>query len=143
MAILLFLLLFQVLDKFLAEYMPAFEEENPASQDLFPELDEQSDVEEETVDATVHTFLRNSQPESICYDAGIDDFDEEELEGSILSQGSTADELRQELNSEVLKGCGCTQGCIRTVDIDAVYKHILDMREVTKNEKEMYIMGKI
>ena len=40
-------------------------------------------------------------------------------------------------------GCGCKSHCVSQFSEQAMYTHILDMREMTKNEKEMYIMGSL
>ncbi len=121
--------------------MPETQDERQSqSHDMFPEMDE-SDIDEEELELVreinyvVEEFLRNSQPE--------DAVEDEEQVDSILSQGSTVDELRQELDSEIRKGCGCGQNCLQKVDKVEAYRRILDLREITKNEKEMYIMGKI
>ena len=53
--------------------------------------------------------------------ADVDEAQEEDAD-SILSQGSTADELRQELEQEVSEGCGCKDQRLRSLDTKKIYK---------------------
>ena len=40
-------------------------------------------------------------------------------------------------------GCGCKQNCISHLSDQTLYTHILDIREMTKEEKDMYVMGSL
>ncbi len=40
-------------------------------------------------------------------------------------------------------GCGCRNSCHTMFEDSTILKHILDVREMDKSEKEMYIMAKL
>lgn len=67
--------------------------------------------------------------------------DEDEDDGLTCSQDSTSDQLKSEIKQR-LERC-CSANCCKTVSIHEIYNHILNMREITKAEKDMYIMGKL
>lgn len=75
---------------------------------------------------------RDAQPEQ-----------EEEDDDGPLSQNSQPDELLQEIRAYKQKGCKCKHTCMNSFSVGEVYKHVLDMRTLEKNEKDMYIMGKL
>ena len=75
--------------------------------------------------------------------ADVNEEAQEENADPILSQGSTADEMRRELEQELNKGCWCKDRCFCGLDTKEVYKRILGLRELSKNEKEVYLMGKL
>uniref|UniRef100_K1QHU7 Uncharacterized protein n=1 Tax=Magallana gigas TaxID=29159 RepID=K1QHU7_MAGGI len=42
-----------------------------------------------------------------------------------------------------IRGCGCKNKCVSIFSNDTLYSHILNMREMSKEEKDMYIMGSL
>nr|XP_034337696.1 uncharacterized protein LOC117692787 [Crassostrea gigas] len=42
-----------------------------------------------------------------------------------------------------IRGCGCKNKCVSIFSDDTLYSHILNMREMSKEEKDMYIMGSL
>ena len=49
----------------------------------------------------------------------------------------------QKLRSVIEKGCGCGKNCISTFSFSDIREHIISLFEMTKNEKEFYIMAKL
>ncbi|KAJ8303813.1 hypothetical protein KUTeg_018635 [Tegillarca granosa] len=51
-------------------------------------------------------------------------------------------------NTDILKckietGCKCLDSCLNKFSVDEIYHHILNLRELSKDEREMYIMGSL
>lgn len=46
-----------------------------------------------------------------------------------------------EVSLKLSKGCECKVSCFRTLDPLEVYKHRLNIAELTKNEQDFYVMG--
>jgi len=78
--------------------------------------------------------LRYSQSQSQDSDE-----EDEDVENLPLSQDSNADELLDEIKDHHTKGCPCKRGCPQKLSVADIYKHVLNMRSLEKNEKEMYI----
>ena len=107
-------------------------------------LEEELEVEEDDDDLTefdvvvqVTAFI-SSQPEI----EGVDPETVDEVD--FCSQASTQDELKNEIKMKMNSGCGCIGvDHYQNVDASTVYDHILSMRELTKDEHDMYLMGKL
>lgn len=50
---------------------------------------------------------------------------------------ATAEEVEEKLNN----GCECTVSCFLGLDPEMVYRHRLNIAELTKNEQDFYLMG--
>ena len=59
----------------------------------------------------------------------------------MLLQDSTADELKLEIHQAMVKGCDCTSACFTKLTVSNIYSHVLQMHELQKVEKDMYLMG--
>lgn len=60
------------------------------------------------------------------------------------SKNDSAGELETsavEVMSKLKNGCECSGHCFLNLDADAVYKHRLNIAELTKEEHDMYLMG--
>ena len=65
-------------------------------------------------------------------------------EVDFCSQASTQDELKNEIEMKMNSGCECTgSNHYQNLDAVMVYDHILSMRELTKAEHDLYLMGKL
>jgi hypothetical protein len=63
--------------------------------------------------------------------------------GACLDPYLSEDKEREQLEQVHLKGCSCKKNCLQSFDIDDVYQQILSLREMSKDEKEMYVMGSL
>lgn len=43
--------------------------------------------------------------------------------------------------TRVASGCGCVQNCVNNIDKSLIQTHVDNLREMTKDEKELYVMG--
>lgn len=59
-----------------------------------------------------------------------DDQSNEEIENSV-----------EQVKSRFEYGCECTESCFKHLDPDNVFKHRLNVAELTKEEHDMYLMG--
>lgn len=62
------------------------------------------------------------------------------------SEGEETDHAEEDEDISHIKqlvkdGCSCKQECSNGIDVEKAFDHILSVREMTKEEKEMYIMG--
>ena len=48
-----------------------------------------------------------------------------------------------ELASEFEKGCGCSERCYEQFDVSEVEEYRLSIKELTKTERDMFLMGKL
>ena len=63
---------------------------------------------------------------------------------SFCSQASTQDELWYEISIKMNRGCGCVGfNHFACLDVKVIYDHILCIREPTKAEYDIYLMGKL
>ncbi|XP_056003731.1 uncharacterized protein LOC125678765 [Ostrea edulis] len=47
------------------------------------------------------------------------------------------------IREKIIKGCSCRMDCISNISFEEISHHIYSMRELSKEEKDMYIMGKL
>ncbi|XP_062610703.1 uncharacterized protein LOC134272496, partial [Saccostrea cucullata] len=47
------------------------------------------------------------------------------------------------IRETMVQGCGCKNMCLSLFSNDVLYTHILNMREMSKEEKDMYVMGSL
>ncbi len=59
-----------------------------------------------------------------------DDQSNEEIENSV-----------EQVRSRFEYGCECTESCFKHLDPESVFKHRLNVAELTKEEHDMYLMG--
>ena len=51
------------------------------------------------------------------------------------------DESLREVALKMKNGCDCPENCFKPFDVEMVYKHRLNIQDLTKTEHDMYIMG--
>ncbi|CRL00211.1 CLUMA_CG013485, isoform A [Clunio marinus] len=54
---------------------------------------------------------------------------------------TTLEESVSQVKAKLSKGCECTVSCFQSFDPEVVFKHRLNMAELSKNEQEFYLMG--
>ncbi|KAJ8312014.1 hypothetical protein KUTeg_009387, partial [Tegillarca granosa] len=47
------------------------------------------------------------------------------------------------LKCKIETGCKCLDSCLNKFSVDEIFHHILNLRELSKDEREMYIMGSL
>lgn len=52
------------------------------------------------------------------------------------------DDIRNAVQENMQTGC-CRNNCYNSIDSNEIYMHILQMRELTSEEKDMYLIGKL
>lgn len=57
--------------------------------------------------------------------------------------GDEEEDSIRTVKEKVNRGCGCHFKCYEKFQIKEIIDHIFTMRELNKDEKEMYIMGKL
>ncbi|KAK3082426.1 hypothetical protein FSP39_014609 [Pinctada imbricata] len=62
---------------------------------------------------------------------------------SLITNESETQEIDEDLQNIQEKGNCCHWKCLERIGHNEIYEHILSMRDVSKEEKEMYIMGKL
>lgn len=61
-----------------------------------------------------------------------------------IEEGSSSSEddlVKTDTGLMIANGCGCGKACIQSMDISTIQEHVDNLREMTKDEREMYIMG--
>ena len=53
------------------------------------------------------------------------------------------DDIMVKIRQQKENGCGCQSKCLSMFNNGEIFEHILQMRELRKEEKDMYIMGKL
>ena len=54
-----------------------------------------------------------------------------------------SDEDRVKIQKFLMEGCGCNNICSTMLTVDRIHEHVLNVREMSKDERDMYIMGVI
>lgn len=66
------------------------------------------------------------------------------MSGSGASSSVTpADDDEGTISREFSKGCGCEEGCYDRFSVSEIFDFKLSVRELSKNERDMFIMGKL
>ena len=64
--------------------------------------------------------------------------------GSVAPGPSTTSQIDDtEVASEFEKGCGCSERCYEQFDVSEVEEYRLSIKELTKTERDMFLMGKL
>ena len=107
------------------------------SKNNIEEEEEDDDDNEFNVAEQVTDFMSSQQE--------VEGMDPETVdEVQFCSQASTQDELKTEIKMKMNSGCGCTgTNHYQKLDASVIFDHILSMRELTKSEHDLYIMGKL
>lgn len=93
------------------------------------------DVESTDMLDTDEELIRTNKLDSNkCYTdsqtADNDDQSNEEIENSV-----------EQVRNRFEYGCECSESCFKHLDPDSVFKHRLNVAELTKEEHDMYLMG--
>ena len=90
----------------------------------------------ESTDNNGTLIKKNALQKSFCCTA--------DAVASFAEDAGNIDTLRTTLQHQMAGDCGCaTKTCWQQFSLDEVYSHILTMRDMSKGEKEAYIMGKL
>ena len=116
-------LFLQTLDELYNEYFPTLVPE--LSSDSESSSGESTDEHEAAEPNIIQEFVQNSQDQNMS------------------SQQSCDDEIMSSIQHQRRSGCGCQNKCISNFQNEEIFEHILQMRELRKEEKDMYIMGKL
>ena len=84
------------------------------------------------IDATMQQYTASQEA---LADKQVDGDDE-----VLLSQDSTTDELRAEIRA-AMKKCECFSSCFEKLSLSDIYNHVLQLWELGKGKKEMYLEG--
>ena len=118
----------QTLDDLYNEYFPT----------LVPELSSDSESSsEESADER-----ENAEPDPREPDI-VQEFVQNSQEQSMSSQQYSDDDIMRSIQRQRQSGCGCQNKCMSSFQNDEIFEHICQMRELRKEEKEMYIMEKL
>lgn len=60
---------------------------------------------------------------------------------STTTTTTTLESSVNEVNARLMAGCECQGSCYRDLQADSVYRHRLNIAELTKQEHDMYLMG--
>ncbi|XP_043285347.1 uncharacterized protein [Venturia canescens] len=75
-------------------------------------------------------------------DTGRVEEDEEDERGRKSNEGTELEESPAQVSERFGRGCECQdESCFRGLSPDAVYRHRLNIAELTKAEHDMYLMG--
>ena len=44
---------------------------------------------------------------------------------------------------KIRKGCGCTKNCLSRLGEEMIIEHVLNIKELSRQEKDMFIMGQM
>ncbi|VVD02209.1 unnamed protein product [Leptidea sinapis] len=55
--------------------------------------------------------------------------------------GNALEDNPDQVNERLMRGCECKDNCYRGLNPEAVYRHRLNIAELTKSEHDMYLMG--
>ena len=117
---------FQTLDDVFKEYFPTLVPELSSDSDSGDSADEGPNNSDEGAEHDhILDYIRSSQEES----TNVDLYNDDDIMVKIRQQKET--------------GCGCQNKCLSMFDNVEIFEHILQMRELRKEEKDMYIMGKL
>ncbi|XP_062595667.1 uncharacterized protein LOC134257028 isoform X1 [Saccostrea cucullata] len=70
----------------------------------------------------------------------LSDNSDDEGDINILDNPCTED---VKLRSLIEKGCGCAKNCISTFSFSDIREHVISLSEMTRNERDFYIMAKL
>ena len=106
---------------------------------------DQEEVEEQGIidDIELETRILRAS-EQLESDSGSDeegDTPGEGLNSSLITPDS--DPLHAKLTSKIDSTCSCSSNCLSQFTVAEVYSFILSLREMTKTEKDMLILGKL
>ena len=117
---------FQTLDDVFKEYFPTLVPELSSDSDSGDSADEGPNNSDEAAEHDhILDYIRSSQEES----TNVDLYNDDDIMIKIRQQKET--------------GCGCQSKCLSMFNNREIFEHILQMRELRKEEKDMYIMGKL
>lgn len=90
------------------------------------------DVESTDILDTDEEFIRIPESDSNTDGHIVDSNDQsnEEIENSV-----------EQVKNRFEYGCECSESCFKHLDPDSVFKHRLNVAELTKEEHDMYLMG--
>ena len=63
--------------------------------------------------------------------------------GSSAGPSTTLSDDEIKISKEFEQGCGCEEVCYRKFSVSEVKEFRLSMSELTKNEQDMFMMGKL
>lgn len=134
------MLYFQELESLFSEHFGRTPATTPAASQELPVSDSEGESDTD-VAVDVDERSRRYADQVIGTDSGSSS-------DSDTEQPDINDNLQQEDDPDVSKvrkylrdGCGCKAQCAKLFSEQTLYFHILNMREMTKEEKELYIMG--
>lgn len=109
-----------------------------ASEESDPSSDEEGDENAELGGPCININERAS--EFLAQGEGTHGADESGWEDVFVPD---EDDERLKVVRFLIDGCGCQKKCSTKITEEVLYEHILNIRDMTKEEKEMYVMGVI
>lgn len=144
MSFLFFLnIFFQELESIISDHFgrtplstPLCSQNSELNEDLTDLYDEDHDDEtlnvENVIDGRAREYLHRADDDTSS--------SEDEVSENLATLRNTDNDF-QRVQSFNQRGCECTKKCSAKFTVEEIYDHILNVREMTKDEKELYIMG--
>lgn len=94
-----------------------------------------------------HSSLCDDSGDEICTEDESGDIEDIRRMSSLSSvdagPSTSVDEDEKVIATEFRKGCGCSEGCYESFDVSEIKEFRLSIMELQKNERDMFIIGKL